>query len=473
MEYYIKPWAHQLEAIEKSKRLKDMALFWEMGTGKTATTINILRHKYNDAERVMRTLILAPLVVLENWKEEFMRHAELPENNIVVLSGHGSKKAEQVMDAIGEGKIIIANYEVMQNVKILDALIKFQPEIMVCDESQRLKSTTSKRAKATFGLSTFARHRYILSGTPILNTPLDIFQQFKILDGGDTFGLNFLTFRAAFFEDKNAHMPKHKHFPNWQPKPGALDGISQLIATKALRTTKEECLDLPPLVQENVYVSMGADQRRAYKEMKDEFITFIKSKEEAGESKAAIANLAVTKALRLQQIISGFVTLEGNNGVHRFEDVPRREALKELLEDLCIDNKVIVWAVFKENYETIRKVCEELKIKYAELHGETKDKQGNMEAFRKDKDVKVIIANPASAGLGVNLVEASYSIYYSKNFSLEQDVQSEARNHRGGSEIHKKITRIDLVCKGTIDEQITSALKKKENIAEHILDWKL
>jgi SNF2 family DNA or RNA helicase len=472
MEYHVKPWAHQLEAIDKSKSIKDMALFWEMGTGKTATTVNILRHKYQEAGGVLRTLILSPIVVLENWKEEFIRHAQLAPNNILVLDGSGHKKTDQIMSAIGEGKIIIANYEVMQNEKILAALFKFSPEIMVCDESQRLKSTSSKRAKNVYELSKVCRWRYLLSGTPILNTPMDIFQQFKILDGGETFGSNFFAFRATFFEDKNVFMPKHKHFPDWRPKPGAIDGIAQLIARKALRATKEQCLDLPPFVRENLYVEMGTDQKRAYKEMKNDFIAFIKAKEEGGESRAAIANLAITKALRLQQIVSGFVTTDDGTLV-QFEDVPRLKALSELLEDLCVDNKVIIWAVFKENYKAIRAVCEEFKLKYVELHGEVKDKQKNIEAFRQDKDVKVIIANPMSAGLGVNLIEASYSVYFSKSFSLEQDIQSEARNHRGGSEIHKKITRIDLICKDTIDEQVTTALAKKENVAEHILDWKL
>jgi SNF2 family DNA or RNA helicase len=69
-------------------------------------------------------------------------------------------------------------------------------------------------------------------------------------------------------------------------------------------------------------------------------------------------------------------------------------------------------------------------------------------------------------------VEASYAIYYSKGFKLEHDLQSEARNHRGGSEMHDKVTRIDIVAKGTIDELITESLEKKQNIAERILSWK-
>jgi len=303
---------------------------------------------------------------------------------------------------------------------------------------------------------------------------MDIYMQYKILDGGQTFGNNFFAFRAAFFEDKNQYMPKHSHFPNWQPKKGALEHLSKLIADKSLRATKEQCLDLPELVREKYKVQMSKEQKRAYEEMKDEFVTFVKNKEEEGQPRAAIAQLAVTKALRLQQIASGFVTTD-DGSIVRFEDVPKEKALSDLLEDLTPANKVIVWACFKENYKQIISVCEKLGVKYAELHGEisTKGKNEEIERFRKDDATRVIIANPASAGLGVNLIEASYSIYYSKNFSLEQDIQSEARNHRGGSEIHPKITRIDLVSEGTIDELVTDALAKKQNVAEMILDWRV
>ncbi len=86
-----------------------------------------------------------------------------------------------------------------------------------------------------------------------------------------------------------------------------------------------------------------------------------------------------------------------------------------------------------------------------------------------DKNVRVIVANQQAGGVGVNLTAASYAIYYSRSFSLEADIQSEARNHRGGSEIHKSITRIDLVCPDTIDGICLEALYRKENLASNIL----
>ena len=115
------------------------------------------------------------------------------------------------------------------------------------------------------------------------------------------------------------------------------------------------------------------------------------------------------------------------------------DALRDLLEDLTPEHKVIVWAVFKQNYRDIAKVCADLKIEYVTLSGEqsTKEKNDAVEKFKTNPDTKVIIANPQAGGVGVNLQEASYSIFYSRNFSLENDLQAEARNYRGGSEIHE------------------------------------
>ena len=100
MQYKIKPYEHQLQAIEMSKQLKDMALFWEMGTGKTKGMIEILRHKYTEEGRLLPTLILAPVVTLENWKREFLTHSTIPERKIFVCSGTGVKRQRQLKDAL-------------------------------------------------------------------------------------------------------------------------------------------------------------------------------------------------------------------------------------------------------------------------------------------------------------------------------------------------------------------------------------
>lgn len=482
MDFKIKPWDHQLKAIEKSFCMPDMALLFEAGTGKTMTAINILRGRYAVNKRLMKTLILAPLVVLENWKREFAMHSKIDPKDIIVLNMNGPKRIKKFDEAVydttllqwNKNKIILLNYDAILTKDLNKRIKAWEPEILICDESHRCKDFKSKRAIQVVELAEKAQHRYILTGTPILNTSMDIFNQYRILDGGETFGKNFYAFRAAYFEDANAGFSsKPGYFPKYLPKEHTYEELSQRIYRKGLRAVKSECLDLPPLVKTERFVEMSSEQTKAYKEMKDEYLTFVKDLEDRGEPRAVIANLAITKALRLQQIVSGFVKPE-DGGIHRFKDVPRIKVLAELLEDLAeAGHKVIVWAVFKENYKMIRELCDGLNIKYTELHGEvpTGEKEANMDRFRSDPNCKVIVANQQSGGLGVNLVEAPYSVYYSKNFSLEQDIQSEARNYRGGSEMHTKVTRIDLVTQGSIDELVNESLRQKASIGEQILSW--
>jgi len=149
-----------------------------------------------------------------------------------------------------------------------------------------------------------------------------------------------------------------------------------------------------------------------------------------------------------------------------------KQSLKDLLEDYCESGKVIVWAVFHQNYEQIAYVCRKLGLDCAMLTGQQnqKEKEKSVNDFTKGS-LPVLIANPGAGGTGVNLTQAPVSIWYSRNFNLEHRLQALARNHRGGSEMHEKITCIDLVARDSLDVHILQALENKENIAQAILGW--
>jgi SNF2 family DNA or RNA helicase len=206
--------------------------------------------------------------------------------------------------------------------------------------------------------------------------------------------------------------------------------------------------------------------------MKKDYVAFLN--EQSDKPKAVVAQLAITKALRLQQICSGYVKTDAGEEIP-LENTPRLSALNELLEDLTPVHKVIVWCVFKNNYRQVEKVCAALGLSYRSITGEVsnKDKSQQVEDFQNDPGVRVMIANQGAGGVGINLTAASYSIFFSRNFSLEADLQAEARNYRGGSEVHEKVTRIDLVAPDTIDALVLDALARKQKISDEILEWKL
>lgn len=416
----------------------------------------------------MRTLIFCPQIVIKNWESEFQRFSK--SGDLVQPLVGPKKKRIEALSTPGKS-IFITNFESLDMEGLFwefKGKVK-KPrdlgfEILVVDEAHRFKDGTAKRTKMAIKLADAIDRVHLLTGTPLTNGPMGIWAQFRILDGGATFGKSFLAFRNEYFVDHNAGKPAHVYFPDWKPKPGIEPKLNELIYKKAIRVLKDECLDLPPLVKKRVTIPLGSDQKRHYEEMLKDYLTMLGSKE-------VVATIALTRALRLMQITTGTLNFEDGT-TRQVKDNPRIDALEELLEDICKAEQVIVWAVFSDNYAAIAKVCAGLKLSYSFLTGEqsAREKEESLEAFKTGRS-RVLIANPAAGGTGVNLIEASTAIFYSRSFNLEHRLQAEARNHRGGSEIHKKITMIDLVAEGTIDEHCLDALACKENIAAQILEF--
>ena len=457
-----------METIEKGISLGSLALLQDPGVGKTLSTIKICECLWGDG--IKKTVVFSPVSTLGNWRKEFLQFADIDSSKVHIVEGLSKKRVDIISKNIMDDCVLILNYEAIQNKEIHAALLRFKPHILICDESQRVKNPSSKRAKAICKLSDQVKHKFILTGTPTTKDQMDIFMQYRILDGGKTFGSNFFAFRHKYFEDKNAAWAhSHKHFPVWAMRKSMEEEFHKKVDSLAVKVRKKDALDLPPFLTKEVEVIMSPEQKQVYEDMRDEFIAFIKE-EKTGEMKASVANFALHKSLRLQQIVCGFVkTDEGD--IIRFKKNPRLDTLKDLLSDIIPYEKVIIWANFVANQDDICTMLDTMKVKYKTLFGRTKDKQTEINDFQNDENVRVMVANQSAGGVGVNLQQASTAIYYSKSFSLEHDIQSVARCYRGGSDIHDKITRIDLVCPDTIDHAITQALKNKENMADKIFDY--
>lgn len=458
-------WEHQEQALARAYPKDYFALFFETGTGKTLTALTIARSWMYRGGRTMRTLVLSPPITLQNWRNEWLAGSNFSAFNVAVAHGHGDKRCNVFEDK--SNAVVITNYESLISPKVFKAIEKWKPDVIIFDESHRVKSHSAKRTKQAFQLAQNAKHRLILTGTPILNSPMDIFSQWKILDLGEDFGKNFFQFRGEYFYDKNARMPSHIHFPKWEIREDSLDIIKDKIAQNSMFVAKSACLDLPPLVKTVVKVPLSSEQRKVYNDMAKDLIAYV-------ASGVSVARLALTKAMRLQQIVSGFINVEDANGEtknHEIEDNPRLGALTELLSDRAEGSKCIVWASFRHNYRQIAAVCEKLNLPYVEIHGDKtqKEKDTAVKEFNENDSVRVCIGHPGSGGIGVNLTSSNVTIFYSRSFSLEHDIQAEARNYRGGSEIHEKVTRIDLVAEDTIDEYIAAKLEGKQAISDSVL----
>lgn len=462
MDFLVSPWEHQKLAIERARELDYFALFFEQGTGKTSTLINILREKFQDETKPLRTLILCPPIVIENWKREILKYSHIAIDKIITLTGSSFFRLSATEHATDS--IYITNYQSLLMPKLYQRFLDFKFKVVVLDESHKIKTYNSKTTKMVMKLGEYAKYRYCLTGTPVLNTAFDIFPQMKFLDGGKALGENYFEFRAKYFHDFNAGMPRHVYFPNWKIKPKSTEEINELIKPISARVIKKDCLDLPPLVRQRIDCGLTDEQADVYRTLEREFVAQFQ-----GDGGRVVTDLELTKGLRLQQIVSGYCPNE-QGVIHEFKDNARIDATRDLLESICGSHKVIIWACFRENFRQLELLCSSLGIAQVSVYGGVSDPTQRIRQFEEYPSCRVLIGHPKSCGIGVNLTAASYSIFYSRSYSLEDDLQAEARNYRGGSEKHQSITRIDLCTPGTIDEVILEALASKQSLSDALIN---
>jgi SNF2 family DNA or RNA helicase len=428
-----------------------------MGTGKTRAAAEALAAKMHAGE-LRFAVVLCPKRVMGTWAREidtWTRGSLRP----VILEGATSERARAIRELQETGTVLILNYEALRYPGMMGALIGLlqrAPTALIPDEMHRIRNPSAQQSKLTLKLASLAAWRVGLTGTPVIQGAHDVWSQWYAVDLGQAFGANFVQFRREWF-DVNPWTYEV------QPRAGAEHAIGERMRARGLRYRKEDCLDLPPKLYETQEVEPTDEQARAYRQMRDELVATLNDP----ENPATAAN-QLTAIMRLAQITSGFLPMEDGR-VHVFAPNPKLLLLDELLDELLLDNSVIVWCWYRHDVATLR-------ARYARHHpsiiqgGQTSaDSEAQMARFQ-NRQTRLLIANQASGGLGISLTAASVAIYYSQNFSLEHRLQSEDRCHRAGSEIHNRVTYIDLMMRGTVDEVIQQALARKLSVAEMVVD---
>lgn len=456
MPVKVKPFRHQVLGYNIGITLPNVALLMEMGTGKSLTALAIAGRRYLDGE-IKRLLIVCPTSIMFVWHDEFEKFADFP-YSLIVLDGPVKKRIERLQEFKGEGLLVVViNYEATWRME--DELRAWGPDMIVADESQRIKTPSAQQSKAMHRLGKVAKYRMILTGTPVTQGPLDFFSQYKFLDP-TIFGNSYYAFRARYAVMggyENRQVVRYQNLPELIEKAHSI----------AFRVTKAEALDLPEQIDQIRYCELEPKATRIYEQMRRECIAELE-----GEKVVTAANV-LSKLLRLQQITGGFLG-DGEGGTQKVSTA-KLEVLEEILEDVVLDNgkKIVIFARFRPEIATIEKLLQELDIRYECITGDVdmSARGEKVRSFQTDPGVKVFIAQLQTAGLGITLTAADTAVFYSLDFSFANYDQARARLHRIGQK--NNVTNIHIIAKGTVDEKVMKALSKKKSLADLVVDgWR-
>lgn len=458
-----RPWLHQLRALDYMMIRNQAALYTDMGSGKTKVALDLIVNR-----GFKTTVIVTTKKGCAVWEDEIQTHIDTSSILVCNLTNfHTQSKCIALAETLGEARItgfsiiFIINYESIWRKPFSEDLIKTKIDCVICDESHRIKTPGSKCSLYLNRLGKKVEHRYLMTGTPSTGNPIDVYAQYRFLDSS-IFGTNFTNFRNRYenidpvksaFGGYRALDAKHPY--------KNLDELKEKMYSCAFHVTPN--IKLPPVTDITVTFTPSRQAIDIYNNI-DRFGIF--------EEKDGIldTNNALTKVLRMQQVLSGCLVLENEDFTERRTkviDYLRKERLRELLEGIPEDERIVVFAKFRYDFDKIKELCAEMNISYGEISG----KQDDYKLWQKGK-IRLVAVHYQSGSESISLTEARYVIYYTLSHSYGLYAQSRKRVHRPKQE--RPVTYYHIVAKlpkkVSIDEQIMNALSFKKDIVDYLLE---
>lgn len=489
-QYKRLPREHQRRSLLLSWDKPAFALLMEQRTGKTKVVIDNAAYLWQLGK--LHTLVIVTLNgVHRNWVEY-----EIPEDlpdwcprELFFMRAAFTKKHverfERTLNLKCGLRVFSFNVEAFSRDgrarELFETAIGDGSKVMlVVDESSDcIKTYDAKRTKYIIKACKNVAYRRILTGTQAPEgRPDELFPQYLFL-GPHILGYDTITtYRAHFCKFapiKIGALTTNEEGEDTRRKkeiivPGCkhVDELKALIEGYSFRVRRADCMDLPRKVYKRWPITLTSEQRRLYDELKEEYTTEYKRK-------TLTAAMAMTRWMRLQQIICGWFPMDEPELINgetwrKVQPIeggnPRMDALDAILRTND-DRKIIIWARFRPDLEAIQRHIGQTAVSY---HGGIKDEQKaiNKRAFEFDKGIRYMIGNPASGlARGHNFSFATLSIYYSNSFKLIDRSQSEDRTE--GDEKRRESTLIfDIEASGTVDSRIISRLRLKKDLADLI-----
>lgn len=439
-------WPYQQFAFDHIINVPFCGVFMDMGLGKTVTTLTALHHLiYRDVE-IERALVVAPKHVTRTvWKQEAAKWDHLKKMKVSIVWG---TQQERIAALKEKADIYVINRE---NLVWLVNLFKsrWPFSTVVLDELSSYKNHSTQRFKA-IKLVRYRIKRLIgLTGTPAPNSLLDLWAPMFLLDQGVRLEKGIEAYRARYFYG-------HKvdgYIRSYKVVPGGSEIIYEKISDICISMKARDYLDLPPIIENDIYLEMEPKAKQVYDQMEEESVIELADKEVTAVNAAALSN-------KLLQMANGAAYYE-EDGVVQNDGVARKlkgyvhihdaklDALEEIVEE-AFGQPVLVFYTFRHDLERIKK-----RFPHARQLKTPQDiKDWN------NKKIELLVAHPASAGHGLNLqAGGNIMVWFGQTWSLELYMQAIARLMRQGQT--KALILHRLIMIGTMDEDVILALAKK------------
>lgn len=429
-----KPHNYQRLATEFITSRDEAAIFLGMGLGKSVIALTAIWQLLLDYFLVTRVLVIAPLrVARDTWPQEAAKWDHLEGLSLAVAVG---SKAER-LDALAKGAMVtVINRE---NVPWLVAHYgKAWPfDMIVIDELSSFKNHRAKRFTALVKMRPYVSRWVGLTGTPAANGLMDLWAQFRLLDGGQRLGRYITQFRDRWFvPDKRGGMQVF----TYKPRAGAEDEIYEAISDMTLSMRTTDHLTLPELTLTTTRVKLADKERAVYEQLKQDLVI------ELNGQVIDAANAAVLSG-KLLQLASGAIYDENGDAI--VVHGAKLDALEDLVEAANGQNLLVAYWYKHDLQRIIERFPEARPLKTST----------DIEAWN-NSEIQIGLIHPASAGHGLNLqVGGHLLIWFSLTWSLELYQQANARLYRQGQT--QPVTITHLAAEGTLDEAVLKALDTK------------
>lgn len=474
------PRKHQKKALDKLYKHDFVALFMEMQTGKSKTALDYCAARRME-DRLRGVLVLTKLSLRENWEIQLQKHCPIP-YSIHYPQTDKMRAFENWMASNPDFPVMVVGWESLSAggmVKMCERFLLAFKSAIIGDETTYIAGHKATRTQRVLALRNMSECRLALTGTPVLEGPMNLYSQFEFLDP-DIIGIgDFYAFRNRYAVMGGYHREVRPGGPKVPVEIVGyqnLEELNRLIAPYTFQVTKDEAYDLPPKRYEKRMVDVTKEQRALLDEIKKKQSFSLKSGIDV------VMKNVLESALRRHQIAGGYAvdprevirqkmdgTLASKTVYDPVELVepdrnPKMIEVMSIWEEARKKKQMLLWAVYQPEIEALIGLAKHMGLRVGQLHGKVPKDQRQTEVNRFEAgDYDIIIGNASTGGMGYTMQAAELNIFYNNTFKMIDRVQAEDRSYGDGQT--KSGIWIDIVARNTMDVTTLEALAQKKDLA--------